>query len=260
VLCGEIFGFFVLTAWVRRRSISVWIVGVLLLLHFGFWCWIGVGASPGREFGETFGPVFYFCFLLWLIPSAIAAWLAFLLPARFSSHKERRIGRWTVIAGAIGLVMLLVIWRPARGYSLTKAKDSKMAVIELSRGPCFGMCPSYTVTIHGDGSVEYIGGRLARRDAQAANIGTEAVSQILRQLDDAHFSTLEDRAFSWCFDSSSVSITVSLDGKTRRIVSDAGCTGAKSGLQSRFVRVADNIDKVVDSEGWVRCVDGPCRQ
>lgn len=73
----------------------------------------------------------------------------------------------------------------------------------------------------------------------------------------AHFWSLEDRAFAWCFDSDSVSITVSMDGETKRVVSDGGCIGAKSGLQARFVQSAAEIDSMVGSDKGVSC-SGPC--
>ena len=84
------------------------------------------------------------------------------------------------------------------------------------------------------------------------------VTQILQQLDRAHFFALENRAFMWCFDSSSLSISVLVDGKSKRVISDGGCVGSKSGQQAQFVRAADNIDTIVGSERWVRCENARC--
>src|ERR1044072_5001999 len=38
-----------------------------------------------------------------------------------------------------------------------KASDLNKVVITLERGGCFGPCPIYSVTIHGDGTVIYKG-------------------------------------------------------------------------------------------------------
>ena len=35
--------------------------------------------------------------------------------------------------------------------------DTKGTVVRLERSECYGTCPSYSVEIHGDGSVEYEG-------------------------------------------------------------------------------------------------------
>lgn len=262
-LCGELVGFVILALTARRRPIPSWTAGILLVFHFGFWCYIVLAVAPISEAPVAAALVYLLPSLLWLLPSVTAAWLAFVTPMAPDApivDGRRRAAIGIVIPSLIGVVMLLVIWLPARGYSLTEPKDLKTAVITFSRGPCYGMCPSYSVTIHGDGSVEYVGGRFARRDRQTGNTGAEAFTKILRELDDAHFSTLEDRAFSWCFDTSSVSVTVSLDGRTKRVSSDASCTGPKGGLQERFVRAAEDIDTIVDSERWARCEDGRCRK
>lgn len=263
IFLGEIVTFGLLALVVRRRRISAWASASLLIVHYGFWCWVPAATILRTEArGSLALAVYLFHVLIWLVP-CVGAWLVYVKPgfrgaAAFETGSG--VGRWTVIAGGVGLVTLFGIWFPAWSYPLAPPKDLKTAVIEMSRGPCFGSCASYTIRIHGDGSVEYVGSRLARRDRQTGNIGSEGFSKILQQLDRVHFSTLEDRAFLWCFDSSSVSIAVSVDGRNRRVVSDAGCTGAKSGLQAKFVQVGDDIDRVVGSERWVRCVGGRCRE
>jgi hypothetical protein len=166
---------------------------------------------------------------------------------------------WTLLPAVLGLAALVAIWHPTRSRPLLQPKDLKSVVIKLSRGPCRGSCPSYTITIHGDGNVEYVGERNARvKGSQTATLSAEQLAQVLQRLDESHFFALEDRAFSWCFDTSSVAVTVSFDGRTKTVVSDGGCTGAKSGAQTKFVRAATDIDKIVDSDQWVRC-DRRCR-
>jgi len=130
--------------------------------------------------------------------------------------------------------------------------------IQMSRGPCFGSCPSYTITIHGDGLVEYAGGKHVKvQGSQTGVVSKEQIVDILASLDRAKFWSLEDRAFAWCFDSGSVSVSVSIDGETKRVVSDDGCTGGKSGPQAQFVKSSAEIDTIVRSDKWVTC-DGPC--
>ena len=263
IFFGELVGFVFLTLAARRRRISAWTSASLLILHYGFWCWVLLATIPVLGGPGIFAlSVYVFHLSIWLFPSAGAAWLLYVTPgSRFASGIETGTGaaRWTFVAASLGLVTLCAIWFPPRGYLLAPPKDLRTAVIEMSRGPCYGSCPSYTITIHGDGTVEYVGGRLARQDRQTSNIGTEAFTEILQQLDRSHFSTLEGRAFLWCFDTSSVAITVSVDGRSRRVTSDAGCTGAKRGVQARFVQVADAIDKAVGSARWVQCDGGYCR-
>jgi hypothetical protein len=115
--------------------------------------------------------------------------------------------------------------------------------------------------LHGSGLVEYFGDRHVRvRGYQTATVSREQISQILRDLDRLRFFTIEDRAFRWCFDTPSVGVSVFIDGKTKRVVSDAACTGAESGIQARFVQVAREIDTVTGSDRWVECDYGACQK
>jgi hypothetical protein len=260
IFVGEVLGFLVLYFIGRKRAISPWTSGILLAFHFAFW---GFVLFPDVLLYMRGIIAFYFFHLaLWLVPSAGAAWLAYVRPSRdgsFAFAGDRTASSWTIVPAVLILAMSLAIWVPARNYPL-RPKDLNSVVVELSRGPCYGTCPAYTIAVHGNGSVEYVGKMFARRGRQTGTVGSEEIERILQSLEQARFFALDDRAFSWCFDTSSVSVTVSFDGRSKRVVSDAGCTGAPSGVQGRFVRAADNIDKIVDSERWVRCDDGPCRR
>lgn len=108
-----------------------------------------------------------------------------------------------------------------------------------------GSCPVYVVTVHGNGDVEYVGTRFVRtKGLQKTKVKPEQVAQMLDVLGRASLFALKDRAFSWCFDTPRVSVSVSTDGHGKRVSSDASCSGAKSGLQARFVQAADQIDKI----------------
>lgn len=71
--------------------------------------------------------------------------------------------------------------------------------------------------------------------------------------------SLDDRAFSWGFDSPSAGVLVSIDGRAKRVVSDTMFIGPRNGHQARFVEATSEIDKIVGSNQWVECED-PCWQ
>ncbi|MFZ0959080.1 MAG: DUF6438 domain-containing protein, partial [Candidatus Sulfotelmatobacter sp.] len=159
----------------------------------------------------------------------------------------------------LGVAALLVVWLPGSSHIMARTKDLNSTLIVLSRGTCFGSCPAYTISIHGNGAIEYMGERFVKVGGkQTASIASGDFMKILQRLDEAHFFALDDRAFAWCFDTSTVSIAVSVDGRTKSVVSDATCTGAKSGVQDEFVSAADDIDQIVGSKRWVQC-EGSCR-
>jgi Domain of unknown function (DUF6438) len=130
----------------------------------------------------------------------------------------------------------------------------------MSRGPCFGSCPIYSLTLQGDGLVEYRGIRFVRvKEKQSTRIGSEQLMQVLRDLDRMHFFTVEDRAFQWGFDSPSVSISVSVDGRQKRVTTDGVyVVGWNGGPKARILQIADEIDTIAGSKQWVQC-NGLCR-
>ena len=263
VTAGELLCFLVLLLLnfklVRWPAIFASASVLLFLLHFAFWSRILFPNILIYLRGSL--ALYPIHFGLWLVPSAGAAFLLYVWPgpaADLGPTAESHIGKWTLLPAALGLAALLAIWLPPGNQSLPQPKDLKSVVITLSRGPCLGSCPSYTVTIQGDGKVEYIArNNVKLRGSQSSALSAEQLAQVLQRLDQARFFALEDRAFSWCFDTSSVAVAVSFDGRTKTVVSDGGCTGATSGLQNQFVQAAYEIDKIVGSDRWVQC-DGHC--
>jgi hypothetical protein len=53
--------------------------------------------------------------------------------------------------------------------------------IELSRGMCFGMCPVYTLTVSGDGKIEFFGESFVQLEGKhVSQISKEKVYQLYR--------------------------------------------------------------------------------
>jgi hypothetical protein len=257
IFCGEVLGLGILWAFYRKRSMSLRFLSVLLLAHYAFWVsilWPDITISLYRVYAP-------FVFIAVFTISGIV-WLAYLKATREqpaeTTNRARTDMMWSIGCALLGSAIFLLVWMPARGKSIADPKDMDSVTIEMSRGPCFGPCPSYTIRIRGNGRVEYVGGRHSKPGSQVGSVTSEQVGNILRALDETHFSALDDRAFSWCFDTPSVAVSVFMDGTTKRVVSDESCVGAKSGLQAQFVRVTNEIDRVVGSDQWVKC-EGPCR-
>lgn len=157
------------------------------------------------------------------------------------------------------LLLLAALWLPGRGYSLVRAKHPEMLTIKMTRERCRGACPVYSVTVHGNGSVEYVGEAFVRdRGPHVETLSKEQLQTLLRKFDNANFFALEDRAFAWGSDTPRVRVSISVDGRTKEVSSDAYYVGAKSGLQDLFVRAASELDRVIDSDRWVKC-DVSCR-
>lgn len=127
--------------------------------------------------------------------------------------------------------------------------------IRLSRTPCFGRCPVYSVTVHADGRVEYHGERWV---ASMGNHGGEADPRELAALG----AFLQARPLPpvadyrpgkpGCgtpvtTDLPGASITIEQAGKTRTLHHYPGCPGAPDWL----AELATRIDRAAASGRWV---------
>jgi hypothetical protein len=257
IFVGEILCVGVLLLISRSRSISIWTMGVLMFFHFVFWVpvlWAGLTPFIYRLLTPYL--------LLMAFPLSGTIWLSCFKRLRSDVsgiQHPRRASKWTLAGSAALLALVVYLWSPNKTHTLTNPANLNSVTVSISRGPCHGGCPSYRVVIHGTGQVEYVGFRLVKiREPQKAVVSSEDVSKILAELDRTQFFTIEDRAFSWCFDTPSVAVSWSVDGGSKTVVSDSYCTGSKSGVQARFVQAAAEIEHIVDSERWVKC-EGRCR-
>ncbi|HVN20388.1 MAG TPA: DUF6438 domain-containing protein [Dongiaceae bacterium] len=255
VLATELVVTFILMS--RKHPLAASWSSTLLFTHFAFWSVIlfpnfvfYIGMSQSRALIH---------FVAWVIPSVGAASLLYVWPGSAIALPGRsRIGIWSVIPAFVGLAALLATWLPA-GSQPPLLNGDAGTIIELSRGPCFGACPVYNVTVHSDGNVEFDGRENVRvKGTQTSQITSAQFSEILNILRRVSFWDLEDRAFSWCFDTPSVAITVKANGREKRVTSDSDCI-PKRGRQTDFVRATDQIETIIGTDRWVLCDGRRCR-
>jgi len=72
-------------------------------------------------------------------------------------------------------------------------QDLSDVVITLERTPCFGSCPVYSVTIRGDGRVEYIGKKFVRLTGrQDINVPVYKIQELVQQFYDIDYFSMKD--------------------------------------------------------------------
>lgn len=240
----------------QRRVTPKSVVALLVSLHLGFW--IFFLWKDSRFWFFTIYSTEFVLLLIFALPFAHM----FLLQRRhqLDGMRENRPNVLSIGAGIALLIPLGAVWAPSRSVQLSRPRNPAALKIELARGPCFGSCPQYTITVHGGGRVEYVGRRGHERSEtrKLGIIEREKVIQILRTLDRVKFMTLEDRAFSWAFDTPSVGVGIWEDGRTKRVASDAVYVGYKDGRQARFVEASREIDDILESTHWSQCEGEEC--
>ena len=130
--------------------------------------------------------------------------------------------------------------------------DLKAATIVLERTYCFGNCPAYTVTIHGDGRVEYAGkSNVKVTGSKEGRIEPEAVRALLSEFARAKYLSLPDYSgqkckCGYCTDMPSAITELSAGSAKHRVDHYYGCRCAPKALFD----LESAIDKAAHTEQW----------
>ena len=149
------------------------------------------------------------------------------------------------------LILIALMSALALGACETMAAppSAKTVRITLSRSPCFGSCPDYTVTISGDGQVTYVGRRFVGvTGEQHANASPGDVARLLAMFDRAHFFDLNDRYRAQITDLPTYEVTLERAGQRKTVEDYAG----ESVAMPHAVREIEiEIDRVAGTSRWV---------
>jgi len=140
-------------------------------------------------------------------------------------------------------------------YSLVHPNDLSSVSVTLKRTACYGWCPVYSVAIHGDGLVEYLGEfRVDVPGPQTAQIPPERVTNLLKEFDGIHFFDLKEKYFEACTDMPTAIISILVDGRNKEVSNYyGGCEGAKAGPQVDLEKLAEQIDSAAGTRRWIKC-------
>jgi hypothetical protein len=162
------------------------------------------------------------------------------------------------------LILLAIVWISSSASSQTASSkpldlnslsDSDLAklTIRFERMPCYGSCPSYVVTIHGDGHVEYLGKKQVSLIGQAkGSIKVAAVRALLSEFSKTNFLSISEDISEanckgrHCTDMATVVTELIVNGTSHKVTHYYGCGSAPRALFD----LESNIDKSVNSEQW----------
>jgi hypothetical protein len=238
-----------------NRQSATWAIAVFAIFHWAFW-----GYCLWNESHAWLFPIYAQDLMLILLPASTLLWLWRERPSAHSlaegMYRHRKV-LYTLCG--VGAVLAVVLWHPARNVDMSHPRNWKTVEVEVSRGPCYGSCGVYTATVRGDGQVEFVGQERHPQieTRKSGRIGQEKILEILRDLDRIEFTTLDGRAFRWAFDTPSIGVRASVDGKTKVVVSDSFNERSSVGRQTRFLAAAEEIDTILSSTVWTQC-EGNC--
>jgi hypothetical protein len=159
-----------------------------------------------------------------------------------------------VVISSLAAVKTASAYQSSQAPDLTSLSDAdlKAVTIRFERTLCYGSCPAYTVTIHGDGRVEYAGKQYVKTTGnQKGRIEPAAIKALVAEFARAKFLALPDYseekcACRRCTDMPSAVTEISVGGVTHRVDHYYGCGCAPKAL----FELESAIDKAVNSEQW----------
>jgi hypothetical protein len=149
----------------------------------------------------------------------------------------------------VGLFAALALGACASAAPAPNPENAGPVEISMTRTPCFGFCPDYTVTISGDGGVLYEGRRFVNVVGERrAQISPAQVQALLARFDAIGFEQLQNEYRAEVTDLPSTTIQLIRNGRSKSVL-DYGGTGA--GMPESVRELQAEIDRVAGAAQWV---------
>jgi hypothetical protein len=154
----------------------------------------------------------------------------------------------------VGLAALLLLAacggvRAARGPAPLIDADTS---ITLERTACFGLCPAYSLSIQGEGSVSYLGTSFVKVVGDASSqVTVSDVQGLVDEMWDAGYLDMTEPSpcSATITDAPMVITSLTLAAQTHRVAHYRGNPCSPSALTT----IEDRIDEVAGSQRWLRC-------
>lgn len=147
----------------------------------------------------------------------------------------------TLFAGLILTALLLSCSsKPKQKYDLDQV------VITMKRTYCYGMCPVYSLTIYGNGTVVYEGvDHVQVKGKQTLQIPQKQVRQLVDQFFSIDYFSLQDDYKAPVTDLPTTITSISVNGKTKTVRDYYGAPEKLKELEKQ-------IDAVAQAQQWVK--------
>ena len=129
----------------------------------------------------------------------------------------------------------------------------KSLTVRFERTACYGSCPAYTLTIHGDGRLQYFGkAHVKETGTREGRMDTDKIKSLLSEFSNANFMEIEEKYSvekcrgRFCTDLPTATTEISIKGVTHRVTHYYGCGAAPKSLFA----LESAIDKLANSEQW----------
>jgi hypothetical protein len=179
------------------------------------------------------------------------------------------LGAFLVILVGIGLAVVLIA--DSRRLSAQSGRViSSFDQLALERTECFGMCPAYRLTVSGSGDVRYEGLNFVETKGQVDDrLSGQQVNDLIAAINECNFFALResyqgeiDGCPEVCSDMPSAIISVTVEGKTKRIQHYLGCTERSRDHSViphplKLYNLENRVDEIVGTKRWIKGTPTP---
>ena len=169
--------------------------------------------------------------------------------------------------GTIALVAAMIVLAGCRLGPRIRVEDQPLkpdsgrqpgtqTLVTLERRPCYGACPTYSLSIAGNGTVVFEG--RANVDSVRriiSRVDPDSVSALVRLFEAEKFFALPFRYVRggpgcepYYFDAPVVISSLSIGRQTKNVEHDHGCSGAPASL----TMLENRVDQIAMSWRWIR--------
>ena len=170
---------------------------------------------------------------------------------------KRRLRNAVLLAclGAVAIMIPSLAFMRQQGPQLSNLTESELKeiVVRLERTTCYGNCPAYKLTIHGDGRVEYEGNDNVKvKGKKNGRIEPADVKLLVSEFDKANYFSIEQytqdhcSSCTLCTDMPTATTEITVKGNYHRVEHYYGCRCAPKPLWN----LEGTIDKAVNTEQW----------
>jgi ankyrin repeat protein len=139
---------------------------------------------------------------------------------------------------------------PKKHEPFPTVNSTDRVVMTLSRSGCYGTCPSYSVEIHGDGTVLYKGNTFVVVTGEHRDhLSGDQVSEILDAFRKADYFSLEDNYSYAVTDCPTYETSFRVDNVFKSV---KDYVGDEAGMPESVTKLEEAIDRVADTQKWIK--------
>lgn len=130
------------------------------------------------------------------------------------------------------------------GVSKKVYQFDNTSVIRMNRGPCFGTCPFYDITIDGTGLAQFKGKRFVEKIGDFTKTFTpEETNLLFKRFEKANFWDFQDEYTAEVTDLPTIFITFEHKGRSKKIK-------CYYNTPEPLVELLTEVDRYANMEGW----------